>query len=49
MKSYNRFLVLDKKMFNSTYIQLYVLENYDKDLYEPIILSPFAKVYKLKI
>ena len=49
MKSYNKFLVLDKRMFNSMYIQLFILENYDKDLYEPVIANPHAKVYKLKI
>jgi len=25
------------------------LENYDRDLFEPTILTPLAKVYKLKI
>jgi len=49
MKNYNQFLVLDKRLFESMYIQLFVLENYDKDLYEPVIMSPLAKVYKLKI
>ncbi len=49
MKNYNQFLVLDNKMYNSTYIQLFALENYDKELFEPVILDPLAKVYKLKI
>ena len=49
MKNFNRVLILDKRMFNSTYIQLFVLENYDKDLYEPTILTPMVKVFKLKI
>lgn len=48
MKDYNRFLILDKNAFNSTYIQLFVLENYDKNLFEPVILSPYAKVYRLR-
>jgi len=48
MKNYNQFLVLDQRMFNSTYIQLFALEDYDKDLFEPVILTPLAKVYKLK-
>ena len=48
MRSYNKFLVLDTKMYNSLYIQLFVLENYDKTLFEPVVLSPYAKVYKLK-
>ena len=48
MKSYNRFLILDKRLFNSLYIQLFVLENYDSTLFEPTILSPMTKIYKLK-
>jgi len=49
MKNYKQFLVLDNRMFNSSFIQLFTLENYDKDLFEPVILTPLAKVYKLKI
>jgi len=49
MKSYNQFLILDKRMFNSTYIKLFVLEDYDHNLFEPTILTPFTKVFKLKI
>ena len=49
MKNYNKFLVLDNNTFNSTFIQMFVLENYDKNLFEPVILNPLTKVYKLKI
>lgn len=49
MASYNKFLIVDEQTFNSTYIQLFVLENYNKDLYEQVISTPGAKVYKLKI
>jgi len=49
MKNYNKFLVLDNRIYDSTYIQLFVLENYDKELFEPVILTPQAKIYKLKI
>jgi dolichyl-diphosphooligosaccharide--protein glycosyltransferase/undecaprenyl-diphosphooligosaccharide--protein glycosyltransferase len=49
MSSYNTFLVLDEKTYNSLYIQLMVLEEYDKTLFEEVILTPHAKVYKLKI
>ncbi|MDD3324190.1 MAG: STT3 domain-containing protein [Sulfurospirillaceae bacterium] len=48
MKDYNRFLVLDYTMFNSLFIQLYALENYDPELFEATILTPYAKVYRLK-
>ncbi|QSZ41444.1 peptide-binding protein [Sulfurimonas aquatica] len=49
MKNYNQFLVLDKKMYNSLFIQLFVLEEYDGSFFEPVILNPLAKVYKLKV
>jgi dolichyl-diphosphooligosaccharide--protein glycosyltransferase/undecaprenyl-diphosphooligosaccharide--protein glycosyltransferase len=49
MKSSHQFLVVDNKTYNSTYFQLFILENYDRNLYEPVILTPLAKVYKLKI
>ena len=49
LQAYNSFLILDEAMFQSTYIQLFVLENYDEKWFEPIILEPHAKVFKLKI
>ena len=48
MQSYNRFLLLDRDMFNSAYIQLFVLGKYDPNLFEPVIISPMARVYRLK-
>ncbi|UCN01159.1 peptide transporter [Sulfurimonas sp. SWIR-19] len=49
MADYRTFLIVDEKTYNSLYIQLMVLENYNKKLFEPVILTPQAKVYKLKI
>lgn len=49
MSNYNTFLVLDEKTYNSLYVQLLVLEEYDRTLFEEVITSPQAKVYKLKI
>ncbi|MFT7859437.1 MAG: STT3 domain-containing protein [Sulfurimonas sp.] len=49
LASYNTFVVMDEQTYNSTYVQLFLLENYDKDLYEMVINTPSAKVYKLKI
>ncbi len=48
LRSYNLFLLVDEAMYNSLFIQLYVLGNYDKDLFELVIDSPYARVYKLK-
>ena len=49
MKDYNQFVILDKKMYNSSFIQMFVLEKYDPSLFEPVIIHPLAKIYKLKI
>ncbi len=48
MKSYNSFLIVDESMYNSLFIKLFVLEEYDNTLFEPLIMSPYAKVYKVK-
>ncbi|WP_298833961.1 STT3 domain-containing protein [uncultured Campylobacter sp.] len=47
LPNYQRILILDKKVFESAFIQLFVLENYDKDLFEPVYLSNSARIYKL--
>ncbi len=49
MKSYKKFFVMDSKTFASTFIQFFVFENYDKTLYEPVVLNPLIKIYKQKI
>lgn len=47
MKSYNTFLVMDDFFYNSTYIQMFVFENYDTNLFKPVIVTPFVKIYKV--
>jgi undecaprenyl-diphosphooligosaccharide--protein glycosyltransferase len=49
MSNYKQFLVVDNSVYYSLYFQLFVFENYDRRLFEPTILTPLAKVYKLKI
>ena len=49
MASYGEFLILDEATYSSLYIQLFVLEQYDKNLFEPVEMTPYAKIYKLKI
>ena len=49
MSSYKTFLVVDEQTYNSLYIQLMVLEEYDKNLFEKVSFSPHVKLYKLKI
>lgn len=48
MRDYGRILLLDEEMFNSTFVQLFVLERFDSELFEPVILDSSAKIYKLK-
>lgn len=48
MKSYNTFVVMDVETFSSTYVQMFMLEKYDKNLFELVVSSPYSKIYKLK-
>jgi dolichyl-diphosphooligosaccharide--protein glycosyltransferase/undecaprenyl-diphosphooligosaccharide--protein glycosyltransferase len=47
-KPLNKLLIVDKNIFNSTYVQMFFLNNYDKNLFEPVIVNPFVKIYRLK-
>ncbi|NLY03403.1 MAG: general glycosylation pathway protein [Campylobacter sp.] len=42
------FVLADNQIFNSTYVQLFMLERYDPEIYEIVISTPMAKVYRLK-
>jgi dolichyl-diphosphooligosaccharide--protein glycosyltransferase/undecaprenyl-diphosphooligosaccharide--protein glycosyltransferase len=48
MKSYGQFIIMDTETFNSTYVQMFMLEKYDKNLFELVVSSPYSKIYKLK-
>ena len=48
MQSYGQFVVMDRDIFNSTYVQMFMLEKYDKNLFELVVSSPYSKIYKLK-
>ena len=49
MQSYGKMLLVDNYLLNSTYFRLFILETAPKDLFEPVIMTPIAKVYRLKI
>ena len=49
MKSYGQFVVMDSETFNSMYVQMFMLEKYDRNLFELVVSSPYSKIYKLKI
>jgi dolichyl-diphosphooligosaccharide--protein glycosyltransferase/undecaprenyl-diphosphooligosaccharide--protein glycosyltransferase len=48
MKSYGQFVVMDTETFKSTYVQMFMLEKYDQDLFELVVSSPYSKIYRLK-
>ena len=48
LKSYNKIVVMDRETYKSTYVQMFMLGNYDKNLFELVISSPYSKIYKLK-
>lgn len=49
MASHNTFLVMDEKIYDSLYIQLGVLGEYDKTLFKKVLDTPQSKIYRLKI
>lgn len=48
LKSYNDFVVMDKQTYESAYVQMFMLEKYDKELFELLVSSPYSKIYKVK-
>jgi dolichyl-diphosphooligosaccharide--protein glycosyltransferase/undecaprenyl-diphosphooligosaccharide--protein glycosyltransferase len=49
LPTYNTFLVVDDAMYNSVYIKLFYLEDYDHDLFELVSSNPYGKFFKLKM
>lgn len=49
LPNYSKVLIVDDFYLNSTFFQLFFFENYDKNLFEPVVLDPLTKIYKLKI
>ncbi len=48
VRNLNMFIIMDNETFTSNYVQMFLLGNYDKDLFELVIKSPYSRVYKLK-
>ncbi|MCK4441011.1 MAG: peptide-binding protein, partial [Sulfurovaceae bacterium] len=48
MKSYGRVIVMDRETYNSAFVQMFILDNYDKNLFEEVISSPYSKIFKVK-
>ncbi len=49
LPTYGAYILADDEMFNSAFIQMFVFENYDKNLFEKVSSTPEAKIFKLKI
>ncbi len=49
LPSYHAYILADDEMFNSLFVQLFIFENYDKNLFEKVSSTPEAKIFKLKI
>lgn len=49
LSSYGKFLIIDNATYNSLFVQLFILQHYNPKLFQPIELSPYAVVYRLKI
>ena len=48
LKSYNQLIVMDPETYNSAYVQMFMLGNYDKSLFDLVVSSPYTKIYKIK-
>jgi dolichyl-diphosphooligosaccharide--protein glycosyltransferase/undecaprenyl-diphosphooligosaccharide--protein glycosyltransferase len=49
LKSYGRFIVMDTQTFRSMYVQMFMLGKYDPKYFEPVVASPYTRIYRLKI
>jgi dolichyl-diphosphooligosaccharide--protein glycosyltransferase/undecaprenyl-diphosphooligosaccharide--protein glycosyltransferase len=48
LKTYNTFVVMDKETYNSAYVQMFMLDNHDKELFDLVVSSPYGKTYRVK-
>jgi dolichyl-diphosphooligosaccharide--protein glycosyltransferase/undecaprenyl-diphosphooligosaccharide--protein glycosyltransferase len=48
LQSYGKVIVMDKETYNSAYVQMFMLGNYDKNLFELVVSSPYSKIYRVK-
>lgn len=48
LKSYGSVVIMDNETYRSAYVQMFMLEKYDSDLFELVVSSPYTKIYKVK-
>lgn len=49
LPGYHAYILADDEMFNSLFIQMFIFDNYDKNLFEKVSSTPQAKIFRLKI
>ena len=42
------FLLMDERTYNSNFIQMFLLDNFDRSLFKPVHSDPRVKIFKLK-
>jgi dolichyl-diphosphooligosaccharide--protein glycosyltransferase/undecaprenyl-diphosphooligosaccharide--protein glycosyltransferase len=47
-QTYRTFIITDVKTFRSMYVQMFLLGRYDKRYFEPVVVSPYTRIYKVK-
>jgi len=48
LKSYGKVIIMDKQTYNSAFVQMFMLGNYDKNLFDLVVSSPYSKIYRVK-
>lgn len=48
MKTYGKFIVMDLETLASNYVQMGLLGNYDKELFDLVVASPYSRIYKVR-
>ena len=48
LQSYNKVIIMDRATYNSAYVQMFMLGNYDKKLFELVVSSAYSKIYRVK-
>jgi dolichyl-diphosphooligosaccharide--protein glycosyltransferase/undecaprenyl-diphosphooligosaccharide--protein glycosyltransferase len=48
LQDYGRVIIMDRKTYNSAYVQMFMLGKYDKKLFDLVVSSPYTKIFKIK-
>ena len=48
LRSFNRMIMMDPRTYRSLFVQMFMLGNYDPNYFEPVVVSPLSRIYRLK-